>query len=261
MKRIHLFEFIDLPWFPNTIRVCMTRLMIVMHNLINAPADVKALILKVLPQSGNKQIIDLCSGSGGPMMSVHKQIQQEYHDDLTLILTDIYPDSNFAERLNNTNHDSISYQLSPVDAANVDNNLKGVRTLVGGFHHMKPDKAGHILQDAQAKAQPICIYEISDNSLPIFLWWVSIPTIFIMTFFITPLVRPFTWQQALFTYLIPIIPLCFAWDGAVSNARTYTLDDMQQLLVNLKEENYRWEMGRIAGKATKLYLLGYPTDR
>ena len=57
---------------------------------------------------------------------------------------------------------------------------------------------------------------------------------------------------------MPVIPLCFAWDGAVSNARTYTLDDMDQLLAGLETEDYQWEKGRITGKAKKLYLLGLP---
>lgn len=231
----------------------------VMHTLINSHDDLKWLVSQVLPRSENRRIVDLCSGSGGPLITVHQQIQEEQQtEDLALLLTDIYPDETLAANLNNSNKTNISYHNSPIDATNVDQSLKGVRTLVGGFHHMRPEKAKTILADAQAKAQPICIYEISDNSLPTCLWWLSIPTIFIMTFFITPLARPFTWQQAVLTYLIPIIPICFAWDGAVSNARTYTMNDMQELLAQLEEGRYHWEMGRITGKAKKLYLLGYP---
>jgi len=32
MKRIHLFEFEDFSWFPNWLRVRMTRLIVVMHR-------------------------------------------------------------------------------------------------------------------------------------------------------------------------------------------------------------------------------------
>jgi len=102
---------------------------------------------------------------------------------------------------------------------------------------------------------------MSDNSLPIALWWVSLTMIFLMVFFLAPFARPLTWKQLLFTYLLPVIPLCFAWDGAVSNARTYTLDDMDQLLAGLETEDYKWEKGRLTGKAKKLYLLGLPLQR
>jgi hypothetical protein len=79
-----------------------------------------------------------------------------------------------------------------------------------------------------------------------------------MTFFITPFVRPLTWKQIIFTYVIPIIPFFFAWDGAVSNARTYTLNDLDILIDGLETKDYKWEKGTIAGKAKKIYLLGLP---
>lgn len=80
-----------------------------------------------------------------------------------------------------------------------------------------------------------------------------------MVFFITPLVRPLTWQQIVFTYLIPLIPLFVAWDGAVSNARTYGMKDLDDLTKGLDSESYIWEKGLIKGKGgNKIYLLGYP---
>lgn len=84
------------------------------------------------------------------------------------------------------------------------------------------------------------------------------PMNLLMAFFITPLVKPMTWQQLVFTYLVPIIPICFAWDGAVSNARTYTLADMDELLNGLQTSDYVWEKGQTGGMLKKLYLLGLP---
>lgn len=60
-----------------------------------------------------------------------------------------------------------------------------------------------------------------------------IPINFVIAFFITPLTRPMSWQQLVFTYLIPVIPLFFAWDGSVSSARPYALRDMDKLLHGL----------------------------
>ena len=39
MKRIQLFELEDYPWFPHWLRACLTRLMVVMHQLLGTPAD------------------------------------------------------------------------------------------------------------------------------------------------------------------------------------------------------------------------------
>lgn len=259
MKRIHLFEFEDFSWFPNWVRICMTRLIVVMHKILGTREELAELIAKILKETNSSNIIDLCSGSGGPMLDI-VQILNKKHGlkNINLTLTDLYPDLATAKGINHQDGNKISYQTNPVNATNVDYAIAGLRTMVGSFHHMTPSNAKRILESSLKSRQPICIFEISDNSFPIFLWWIALPINFMMCLFITPLVRPLTWQQIVFTYLIPIIPLCFAWDGAVSNARTYTLSDMDKLLEGLESEDYKWEKGLIKGKSKKLYLLGLP---
>jgi hypothetical protein len=259
MKRINLFEFEDFKWFPNWTRICLTRLIVVMHKFLKSSDDLVPLIKRALIYSNNNTIVDLCSGSGGPMIDVFKNFKEEQgKENIKLILTDLYPDLQLASKINISTTQNLSYKTSPVNALNVSAELAGVRTMVGSFHHMKPDAAKKILKNAKQSKMPICIYEISDNGSPTFFWWIAIPVIFLMALFITPFVRPLTWKQIIFTYLIPIIPLFFAWDGAVSNVRTYTLEDLDILLIGLESEDYIWEKGRITGRANKLYLLGLP---
>ncbi|MBK0402221.1 hypothetical protein I5M27_04450 [Adhaeribacter sp. BT258] len=261
MKRIHLFEFEDFAWFPNWIRICLTRLMVVMHHILGTNQNLAGLIRKALQASSRPAIIDLCSGSGGAMIEVTRILKTDQElRNLTLTLTDLYPNKELAAKVNQESGDQISYITTPIDATNVPTDLIGVRTMICSFHHMTPAMGRSILQNAVVSKQPICIYEISDNSFPILLWWIALPLNFIMTFFITPFVRPLTWQQLIFTYLIPIIPFFFAWDGAVSNARTYTMNDLDILLEGLETENYKWEKGIIAGKAKSSYLLGIPVE-
>ena len=233
--------------------------MVVKHKLLSTNKELADLVNKVLQYSPKPAIIDLCSGSGGAMLAVAETLKREYQiKDLALTLTDLYPNKDLAHKINGHNSSDLTYVNQPVDATNVPSELKGVRTMVCSFHHMKPDTARNILINAKETKQPICIYEISDNSFPTFLWWVAIPLNFIMAFLITPFVRPLTWRQIIFTYLIPIIPLFFAWDGAVSNVRTYTLKDLDVLLEGLNADDYRWEKGTINGRAKKIYLLGFP---
>ena len=262
MKRIHLFELEDFAWFPNWLRICLTRLMVVMHKLLGSPADLVQLLSRALAHSETAAIVDLCSGSGGPMLEVYRTLKQQPGlSGLQLTLTDLYPNRDLATVMEGQGDAALRYDTQSVNATNVGPELRGVRTLVGSFHHMRPEVARCILQDAQAKQQPICVYEISDNSFPISLWWVPLPVTFLIALFITPFARPLTVKQLFFTFILPIIPLCFAWDGAVSNARTYTLSDMATLLEGLGADDYTWETGCIAGKAKKLYLLGLPNPR
>jgi hypothetical protein len=259
MKRIHLVEIEDLDWFPDSLRQCMTRLIIVMHKLLGSQYELAELISRALTHANKPAITDLCSGSGGPMVEVFNRLKTEPRlQNLTLTLTDLYPHQETADRINKESGSGINYLTRSVNAVDLDVENVGVRTMICSMHHMKPEVARNILSDAQANRQPICLFEMSDNSFPIWLWWMVIPMNFLMAFFITPLVKPMTWQQLVFTYLVPIIPICFAWDGAVSNARTYTLADMDELLEGLQTSDYIWEKGRIGGMLKKLYLLGLP---
>ena len=75
MKHIQLFELEDYPWFPHCLRACLTRLMVVMHNLLDTPADIAALLTKAMRHTGQHTIVDLCSGGGGPMREVFRVLQ------------------------------------------------------------------------------------------------------------------------------------------------------------------------------------------
>ena len=262
MKRIHLFELEDFTWFPNWIRIGVTRLIVVMHKLLGSSADLVQLLSRALAHSESMVIVDLCSGSGGPMLDVYRTLKKRPGlNSLQLTLTDLYPNRTLAAAIEGQGDAALRYETHSINAADVAPELRGVRTLIGSFHHMLPEVARRILQDAREKHQPICVYEISDNSFPISLWWVALPLNFLMALFITPFARPVTVKQLFFTYVLPVIPLCFAWDGAVSNARTYTLGDMATLLEGLQSDEYTWETGLIPGKAKKLYLLGLPRGR
>ncbi|PRY89856.1 hypothetical protein [Mongoliibacter ruber] len=260
MKRIQLFEFEDQPWFPDWIRVLMTRYISNFHKLLDSANLMKPLIEKGLSHTKEKVILDLCSGNGGPMPDIFHDLQQKKPGH-KLLLSDLYPNKKAADKFNADTANNIQYLTTSLDATKVSPEIKGLRTMVSSLHHMKPEVAHEILSNAKISGQPILIYEISDNSPPIFLWWLAIPFALIATLILTPMIRPLSWQQVVFTYLIPILPLLIAWDGAVSNARTYTLEDMAQLIEGLSDEKYAWEMGKIDGKGgKKLFLLGKPSD-
>ena len=250
MKRIHLFEFEDFNSFPKWIRACLTQLILVMHNILNTHEELSELLANQIKETNSRQIVDLCSGSGGPMPKVIELLNEKHNlKDIQLTLTDLYPDTGAAEKINQLQGGNISYKLEPIDATDVDANIEGLRTMVSSFHHMNTQNAKKILNSAVKSRQPICIFEISDNSFPLIISWIALPINFITCLFITPFVKPLTWQQLVFTYLIPIIPLFFAWDGAVSNLRTYTLNDLDTLLEGVSSENYRWEKGIIKAKS------------
>ncbi len=78
-------------------------------------------------------------------------------------------------------------------------------------------------------------------------------------FFTAPWIRPFRLTRWLFTYVVPLAPLCNLWDGLVSSLRTYTAVEMLAL-ATAAAPGYRWEAGALRGRGpTVTYLVGWPT--
>lgn len=260
MKRIHLFEFEDFSWFPGWLRDCMTRYIAAIHVALATKEQIANLVARALAHSRERRVLDLCSGGSGPMLEVARFLETKHGlSDVSFTLSDLYPNRFQAAYVNGLGNPRLRYALSPIDATHVPEEERGVRTMICSLHHMRPETAREILRDAQRRGAPFVAYELSDNSPPTALFWLAIPFAFLATFFLTPLVRPMTWQQLVFTYLVPVIPLFIAWDGAVSNARTYTVSDMEELVAPLRADGYRWELGTVVGRGgRRAWLLGVP---
>lgn len=266
MKRIQLFEFEDFSWFPNWLRNCITNLIVVLQRIMGTPEALASLISGIVQDTKISRIVDMGSGSGGAMPEVFKILRPKQGlEHIELMMTDLYPNKGFIQKFNNTSETGISYYENPVDATNIASAPEGLKTMVNSFHHMPPKEARKILKSAQENNQPLLIFELGENNIPLLVWWVLLPIsltiLMVMVLFMTPFVKPLTWQQLVFTYLIPIIPICYAWDGQASLPRIYTFADMDKLLDGLKKENYNWEKGYAKdekGKKKGIYLMGIP---
>lgn len=266
MKRIQLFEFEDLKYFPNSLRTGMTNLLATLTKILGIDQILESLVLKALSKTKSSTIVDLGSGAGGVMPHVLNLLHKnEQYKNLKLTLTDLYPNQDATKKYNNTSHSSISYCKDSVDATYFDQVPEGLKTMINCFHHMKPSDAKKILESAQRNKEPLLIYEMGENKFPLLVWVLLLPLslslLFIMALFLTPFVRPLTWRQVLFTYVLPVIPLCFAWDGQASLPRMYTFDDLDEMLKSIKTKDYTWEMGYGKNKKNKkfgTYLLGAP---
>lgn len=267
MKRVHVLEFEDLRWFPSWLRTSMTNLIVVISRLLGVPSALGALVSRVLRDEGIDQIVDLGSGGGGSMPEVLDAVRAEPGTEhVTLVMTDLYPNLD-AVRIFDEDRDShIRYLREPVDATHLESAPRGLKTMVNCFHHMRPEGARAILSSAQENREPILIYEMGDNNIPFALWVLllplSLPLVMVMALGLTPMARPLTVRQLVFTYLIPVVPIFYAWDGQASMPRIYTPEDLDELLAEIGESpDYRWEKGfgkTESGRTLGTYLLGVP---
>ncbi|MEZ4932985.1 MAG: hypothetical protein R2788_12815 [Saprospiraceae bacterium] len=65
MKRRHLFEYEDLPWFPQFIRNYGTDFLQFIANKMDVYKEIIPVLKKGIQKSKQKKIIDLASGGGG----------------------------------------------------------------------------------------------------------------------------------------------------------------------------------------------------
>lgn len=266
MKRKQLFEFEDFTWFPDWLRNCMTNLIVVLQRMMGTNEVVSDLIEASIKGKNIDQIVDLGSGSGGSMPEVVRLLKKNGNRDIALLMTDLYPNKEAVKRFNSDTDESISYNAHSVDATNLENAPSGLKTMMNCFHHMRPEQAQKILKSAQDNNQPFLVYELAENKMPLIIWWIMLPLslviLIVMTLFMTPFVKPLTWKQIVFTYLIPIIPIFYAWDGQASMPRIYAMKDVDEMINNLEStSSYIWKQGHALnknGKKTGTYILGMP---
>lgn len=259
MSRIHLFEFEDLPWFPQVIREGMMDYLRHMISWVEFYKPAAELIKRTLEQSGEKQIIELCAGGGGGVLKMKKYLR-DLDCPAKVFLSDLYPNVGTYEKLKEQTHGEIDFIPASVNALNVSGDVKGMRVMFTAFHHFEPEPAKKILKDAAEKQVPIAIFDAGKNLFGIFLVILLEPISF---FLLTPFFKPFRWSRLLFTYIIPLIPLCTLWDGFVSILRLYSLKEMKQLTDEVSLQDYKWTVGQTKNSLNLPlnYIIGIPVDR
>jgi hypothetical protein len=217
------------------------------------------LIKEVMQHMKTTRIIDLCSGSSGPWSQIHAQLQEQ-QESVSVTLTDKYPNILGFEKIKERFGGKIQYISEAVDATNVPDYLKGMRTIFSAFHHFEPDAARKILQNTVNSRAAIGIFEFTEKRLD------EIPLAFLLplfVFFITPLIKPRTFKRIFWVNIIPIIPWILTYDAIISHLTTYSPEDLKELVKGINSEGYVWKIGHVASKLRSIritYLIGFPKE-
>jgi len=259
MRRIHFFELEDQHWMPVTIRNGITNFLqfAVDHGDLYQRFAIR--LAAALRHTQTTQVIDLCSGGGGPLKSLMKHIPELERGDIKLHLTDYYPNLPAFARLATSSPQCFSYSSEPVSALDVPTSLQGFRTLFSSFHHFDKPAATKILQDAIIKKQGIAIAESTQRHILLLAYMLLTPLLVLLT---SPFQKPFRWSRLFWTYIIPIVPFAVAFDGFVSCLRTYTPEELMDMVHSIPgHEVYEWQAGieKIGILPVGVtYLIGYP---
>jgi hypothetical protein len=254
MRRFHLFELEDQPWFPAVVRDLATDYLQFIQTKFRIDRAMTPIVRRVLERSGAARIVDLCSGGSGPLLLIVRDLAAE-GVPIHATLTDLFPNVPAFAKIAAASEGLISFETEPVDARAVPASLPGLRTIFNGFHHLKPADAAAVLHAAAAACQPIGIFELSERSWRT-LGVVGTPLI---VWLATPFMRPFLWRRLFWTYLVPMVPLTCFWDGIVSQLRAYTPDELKRLCEG--SNPMCWEIGQVPiarGRGRLTYLIGFP---
>ena len=253
MRRQHLFEVEDLPWIPAWLRNLQTDFLRQMSTSLQIYRPIVPLLERGLQAGASRCIVDLCSGGGGPW----GQLLEEGWE-VTVTLTDLYPNVAAFARLQAACPERIAYCAEPVDAQQVPAHLEGMRILINGFHHFRPPAARAILADAVARRRAIGIFEIAERTPRTLL--AALCGVPLLVFAITPWIRPLTCARLFWTYGVPLVPLSIVWDGLASVLRAYSREELAELTA-ATGGGYHWECGRLVPPFPGVpvnFLIGWP---
>ena len=254
MGRVHLFELHDQSWFPKPIRDADTDLLRFISEFGNPYGPIIPRLKDALIKTKSQGILDLCSGGGGPIISLREKLGAE-GCAVMITLTDKFPNRTAFEYARKRSDGGVDFLVDSVDATAVPSNLSGFRTLFSSLHHFQPQMARSILQDAVDQRCPIGAFEIAERSFRGLMSPLILP---LLPLLVMPFIRPFRWSRLFWTYLIPVVPPFIMWDAFVSCLRTYSTRELQTLVNGLGSNDYVWEIGREGGITTITYLIGYP---
>jgi hypothetical protein len=264
VRRVHLFEFEDLPWVPAAIRDGGTDLLDFGFARLGFYRALAPKLRELIEKVGATRITDLCSGGGGGALALRAELLRDGRPDLEWVFTDRNPNAAAIERVRALDDPRARYHADPVDALDAGGALPGLRTMFGALHHFRPPEVRRLLRGVMERGHAVALFDVAASPalrrVPLALAPLAMAPNMVMltiaTLVAVPFIRPWKASRWIFTYAVPLIPLLVAWDGTVSAMRAYTPDELLAMAAEADVEGrYRWDAG-VGGKA--LYLCGRP---
>lgn len=261
--RIDFVELHDLDRTPAVLRTLHTESIVLIYRLTDAARAYSVPLSLALREGASHRIVDLCSGSGGPLPLIQRRLHREgIHTQV--MLTDLVPNVRAFHRVEAENRRllpdeccSVNHVSSPVDATAC--TVEGTRTIYGAFHHFPPPLAARMLQNAVDTRSPIVVVDTRRSWLYVLLFpfLITLATLLAAPFQPNPLPRYLL--RLVLTYLVPVLPFMMFFDSVVSFLRMYGRGELRRMVDGLAgTETFTWTIGVVPGFTGAQYLIGTP---
>jgi hypothetical protein len=134
--------------------------------------------------------------------------------------------------------------------------LRGFRTIFSSFHHFDPEAARAMLADAFERREGIAVFEGATRHAWTLVAVTAVPFLGIAAALAA---RPVRWERILWNCVIPVVPAILWIDGILSCLRSYSVEDLRELVEGLSAPDYSWQIGEERGGRVAIrYLVGVP---
>ena len=269
LPRYQLLELHEQSWIPSSLRSDLQIGLSTMVRTLRLYHDVWKKLQHWVQTAQVDEILDLCSGAGGPAQTLVEASLAATGDSPRMILSDLYPQEESMQSLCEKYPKWIQQAPEPVDATSVGSagyNGEGkvrARSLIACFHHFPPELATQMVQDAIHHRAPVLILEPMTRSVQALL------NATVGSGFLVPLLRLTQKPRSPGTFLrFPLNALQCLFDGMVSVMRTYTPEEIRAM-TDVEGSDYVWEIGVEKGLTIEpfptlhhiTYALGTPRER
>jgi len=206
------------------------------------------------------EILDLDSGSGEPAALLVEEMNRQGLAAPRFFLSDLLPNLPELRKTASLHPRHLKIIIEPLDAAEIPKHFRQpVRTIINTFHHLPPPLASEIMADAISQQRAIFIMESFPRNLQ--NCWALLPNVF-RSFWRNPCrTGQDRFLKAFFSYVIPLVGICFTWDSLISIARIYNEAELRKMASDAGGSHYTWIYKELPyssfGRALVFY--GYPS--
>lgn len=253
-RRRQLIELHEQPWFPEAWRHLFCTGLGRAFVMFGMSREISLALAPFVARQRPAEVLDLCSGSGECSVDAWAHIpEDEARRRCTLVLSDLYPDPAAWTRLG----PSTRFVDAPVDALALGDDLPRTRIMLNSLHHFTPRELSALLRSTASTADGFLAVDRSARN-----WREMLITVLVVpaaSALITAFaLRPLRVSNLLWGLLIPVIPLVALFDGVVSNLRSYTVEELRQLVEGIPGP-LTWEIGQTPGgkgSPPMIYIMG-----